>query len=209
MNKLLKNNGEVTLIMKIQYISNQFIVNTHESNRTKKNDQLTPISKVAGDPIQYDNYKKTLFVDEFNTTNSKKNENVSYSSLNATNTEEKLQSLNDSLRKKLLKRDQTDIIKEANNIMKERSKNLGKTLLSKPMSKKGYIKDCKEICLKNYLVDLLKDERTDLNDKELMITHSIKSSENKLNFDYKSFLSLMEKEKQGVKTRDQVRRDFN
>jgi len=127
----------------------------------------------------------------------------------AINTDDKVQSLDDSLRKKLRERDQTDIIKEANKIMKERSKNLGKTLLSKPMSKNGYIQDCKEICLKNYLVDLLKDERTFLNDKEINITHSIKSTENKLNFDYKSFLYFMEKEKQGVKTRDQVTTDLN
>jgi hypothetical protein len=54
------------------------------------------------------------------------------------------------------------------------------------------------------LVDLLKDERTDLNDKELMITQAIKASENKLNLDYKNFLMFMEKEKQELKSKDQV-----
>lgn len=88
--------------------------------------------------------------------------------------------------------------------MKERSKNLGSTLLSKPKSKCGYLQDCKDICLKNYLVDLLKEERTDLNDKELMITHAIKESENRLNIDYKNFLSFVEKEKQCIKYKDHV-----
>jgi len=133
-----------------------------------------------------------------------KNESV-YSSLNATHNNQNGLSYNDSLMKMLRERDQTDIITEANRIMKERTKNLGSTLLSKPKSKQGYLQDCKEISLKNYLVDLLKDERTYMNDKELMITQAIKASENKLNLDYKNFLIFMDKEKQQLKNKDQVK----
>ncbi len=42
------------------------------------------------------------------------------------------------------------------------------------------ITDTKEVSLKNYLIKELKDERTKLNDKELIIQQDLKQSEFKL-----------------------------
>ena len=98
-------------------------------------------------------------------------------------------------------RDQLDIIGEANKIMRERTKTNGSTLSSKVKSKSDYLHDNKEICLKNYLIDLLKENRTEINDKELAISKSLKESENRLERDYKDFLSFVEREK--IRQKDQ------
>jgi hypothetical protein len=111
-------------------------------------------------------------------------------------------STQDSVVKKIQASNQIDIIKEANKIMRERSKN-GSNTISKFKAKIDYINDNREICLKNYLIDLLKDKRTEINDRELAITKALKESENKLERDYKDFLSYVEKEKNKTKEQEQ------
>ena len=49
-------------------------------------------------------------------------------------------------------------------------KNKGSTINSKSRLKSVILNDTKEICLKNYLIDLLKEKRTDINEKERNIT---------------------------------------
>jgi hypothetical protein len=111
-------------------------------------------------------------------------------------------STQDSVVKRIQAMEQVDIIKEANKIMRERSKN-GSNTVSKYKAKIDYIGDNREICLKNYLIDLLKDKRTEINDRELAITKALKESENKLERDYKDFLSYVEKEKNRAKEQEQ------
>jgi hypothetical protein len=114
-------------------------------------------------------------------------------------------STKDSILKQVQARDQLDIIREANKIMRERSKNNGSFLTSKIKSKNDYLLDNKEICLKNYIIDLLKDKRTEINDKELAITKALKESEMRLERDYKDFLTFVEKEKNRMKEQEQVK----
>jgi len=98
----------------------------------------------------------------------------------------------------------SNIIREANNIMKERNRNHSISVTSKTKSIKEYILDNKEINLKNYLIGLLKNERTYLNDKEINITKSLKNSEMELDINMHQFNGYSEKEKNVNKANEQA-----
>ena len=100
-------------------------------------------------------------------------------------------------------RDQKDFINEANKIMRERMKNKGSTINSKSRLKSVILKDTKEICLKNYLIDLLKEKRTDINEKERNITKALRESENRLDVDYKDFVDFVEETKRKQKKEEE------
>ena len=100
-------------------------------------------------------------------------------------------------------RDQKAFINEANKIMRERMKNKGSTINSKSRLKSVVMNDTKEICLKNYLIGLLKEKRTDINEKERNITKALRDSENKLDSDYKNFLDFVEGTKKKQKKEEE------
>jgi hypothetical protein len=62
--------------------------------------------------------------------------------------------------------------------------------------------DSKEISLKNYLIGLLKDKRTDINEKERNIEKALKESENQLDRDCKEFIDFVEDTKRRLKLED-------
>ena len=97
-----------------------------------------------------------------------------------------------------------DVIKEANQIMKERSKNSGLTLSTKTTSVNDFILQNKEICLKNFLIDLLKTERTAIAGKQEKITRALNDSEKKLESDQNEFRLYMESEKNILQTNEKV-----
>lgn len=66
------------------------------------------------------------------------------------------------------------------------------------------ITDTREICLKNYMIDLLKSERTMLNDKELAIRKALNENESKFDNDYTGFLKYIEDEKKVKKAFEEV-----
>lgn len=92
-----------------------------------------------------------------------------------------------------------EIIEEANKILNERLKNRGLSLTSRPKGKCAFITDTKEVSLKNYLIDKLKEERTILNEKELTIQDDLKQSEFKLQNDMSQFNYYVEREKDTIK----------
>ena len=100
-------------------------------------------------------------------------------------------------------KDQKAFINEANKIMRERMKNKGSTINSKSRLKSVVMNDTKEICLKNYLIGLLKEKRTDINEKERNITKALRDSENKLDLDYKNFLNFVEGTKRKQKKEEE------
>jgi hypothetical protein len=106
-----------------------------------------------------------------------------------------------SFTKRIAINDGIDIIKEANKIMAERHKKTGDNS-GKVKAKTQQIIETREVCLKNYLIGLLKERRMEINDKELAITKALKESENTFDRDYKDFLRLMEEEKNRTKERD-------
>ena len=100
-------------------------------------------------------------------------------------------------------KDQKAFINEANKIMRERMKNKGSTINSKSRKKNVVMNDTREICLKNYLIGLLKEKRTDINEKERNITKALRDSENKLDSDYKNFLDFVEGTKKKQKKEEE------
>jgi len=106
--------------------------------------------------------------------------------------------------KKYLNKNHVDIIKEANQIIKERSKNSGLTVASKTNSVYDFILQNREICLKNYLIDLLKGERTAIAGKQEKITRALNDSEKKLEQDQNEFRLYMDNEKNILQTNEKV-----
>jgi len=108
----------------------------------------------------------------------------------------------DSFKAQFQGRSRKDFINEANKIMRERMKNKGSTINSKSKFKNEVLMDNKEISLKNYLIGLLKEKRTDINEKERNIEKALKQSENQLDRDTKEFIDFVEETKKKLKLED-------
>ena len=108
----------------------------------------------------------------------------------------------DTFKEQFQGRNRKDFINEANKIMRERMKNKGSTINSKSKFKSVVLMDSKEICLKNYLIGLLKEKRTDINEKERNIEKALKDSENQLDRDCKEFIDFVEETKKKLKLED-------
>ena len=108
----------------------------------------------------------------------------------------------DSFKEQFQGRSRKDFINEANKIMRERMKNKGSTINSKSKFKSEVLMDNKEISLKNYLIGLLKEKRTDINEKERNIEKALKQSENQLDRDTKEFIDFVEATKKRLKLED-------
>lgn len=72
------------------------------------------------------------------------------------------------------------------------------------MSINDYIKDNREICLKNYLLDILQNERDSINIKEKTVTNALKESQNKLELDKKNFIKFEDYQKEILKNNENV-----
>ena len=123
---------------------------------------------------------------------------VSKPTLNSTNSEFS----HDTFKEQFQGRSRKDFINEANKIMRERMKNKGSTINSKSKFKNEVLMDNKEISLKNYLIGLLKEKRTDINEKERNIEKALKQSENQLDRDTKEFIDFVEATKRRLKLED-------
>lgn len=83
---------------------------------------------------------------------------------------------------------------------------------NKPTNNKGknkidsifnFVEDNREISMKNFLLDLLKDERSSINSKEFTVTKALKDSEVRMDKDYKNFIDFVEEEKKTHKLNEQ------
>ena len=83
---------------------------------------------------------------------------------------------------------------------------------NKPTNNKGknkidsifnFVEDNREISMKNFLLDLLKDERSSINSKEFTVTKALKDSEVRMDKDYKNFIEFVEEEKKTHKLNEQ------
>jgi len=88
--------------------------------------------------------------------------------------------------------------------MHNRSKNSTNSLSSKNKCRLDVINDTREICMKNYMIDLLKTERTLLNNKELSIRKALNENESIFDNDYTKFLKYVEDEKKVKKAFEEV-----
>ena len=132
-----------------------------------------------------------------------KNSNVS----NLLNSVNESQFSRESFKENFKMYGQKSYITEANKIMKERMKNKGNAITSKHRMRNLVMNDTRDICLKNYLIGLLKESRTDLNEKEKNITKALRDSENRLDTDYRNFIDFVEgtKKKQKKEEEELVR----
>ena len=132
-----------------------------------------------------------------------KNSNVS----NLLNSVNESQFSRESFKENFKMYGQKSYITEANKIMKERMKNKGNAITSKHRMRNLVMNDTRDICLKNYLIGLLKESRTDLNEKEKNITKALRDSENRLDTDYSNFIDFVEgtKKKQKKEEEELVR----
>lgn len=97
-----------------------------------------------------------------------------------------------------------NILKEANMIIRDRTKHNGVSNLTRNKSKYSYLEDNRDICLKNYLIGLLKEERTQTNEKEIGIKEALETTDKKLDMDKKAFINYIDKEKKQLKETEEV-----
>jgi hypothetical protein len=98
---------------------------------------------------------------------------------------------------------------DSTRIMKEKEiQNNNNQVLQKNSSLYGFMSDNREICLKNFLLDLLKGERNSIQNKELTVTKALDESKNKLDFDYGKFIKFTEIEKNKQKLMEQKLVDY-
>ena len=128
-----------------------------------------------------------------------KNSNVS----NLLNSVNESQFSRESFKENFKMYGQKSYIAEANKIMKERIKNKGNAITSKHRMRNLVMNDTRDICLKNYLIGLLKESRTDLNEKEKNITKALRDSENRLDTDYRNFIDFVEGTKKKQKREEE------
>ena len=128
-----------------------------------------------------------------------KNSNVS----NLLNSVNESQFSRESFKENFKMYGQKSYITEANKIMKERMKNKGNEITSKHRMRNLVMNDTRDICLKNYLIGLLKESRTDLNEKEKNITKALRDSENRLDTDYRNFIDFVEGTKKKQKREEE------
>ena len=87
-----------------------------------------------------------------------------------------------------IKPGQLRIMEEADDIMKERFKN--KNIITNNIKKKSKlpaIKLGKDISLKNFIISLLQEKRTEINEKERLMNNALIEFKNQFNEDYKAF----------------------
>ena len=88
---------------------------------------------------------------------------------------------------------QIEILDKADTIIKERFKfkDFGYEI-NKKFGKKVAIKEKKDISLKNYIINLLKKKRTEINENQRIMSDALKDFSNQFNVDYKKFNEYVE-----------------
>lgn len=104
---------------------------------------------------------------------------------------------------KFLNKTNVDSIVETSKIIND--KNTQK--LNFPLKQESifsFVTDNREICMKNFLLGLLKEERSLINAKESLVARALKDSDVKLEKDYKNFVEFIENEKKIQKNNEIV-----
>ena len=104
-----------------------------------------------------------------------------------------------------MKKYKLKIMDEADDILKSRLKkqdiNFGDI---KKYSKFPNLKIKKDISLKNYIINLLQEKRTEINEKERMMNNALKEFSNQFNIDYKTFMEYVDDVKKKQKILDDL-----
>jgi hypothetical protein len=85
---------------------------------------------------------------------------------------------------------------ESTNIIKDRKLKTNQHIAQKDKTLLTFINDNKEISLKNFILNLLDNERTSINNNELLVAQALKASKQKLDKDKKVFDDFVDKDKE-------------
>ena len=98
-----------------------------------------------------------------------------------------------------------ELLDNAEQIMRERMKNHGVVIAGgKFLLKSIALKESKEVSKKNYTINLLKEERTQINEKERIINKALKEFESQYESDHKKFMYFVEEEKRKQKLEEET-----
>ena len=101
-----------------------------------------------------------------------------------------------------LKKEEISKLEEAEEINKERTKSRGMILTSQKKSKHIFLTNNRDVCLKNYLIGLIKQERSNLSQKENSNIKALELTKFHLENDNINFNNLIDKEKIEIKAKE-------
>ena len=97
------------------------------------------------------------------------------------------------------------LLDNAEQIMRERMKNHGMVIAGgKFLLKSIALKISKEVSQKNYTINLLKEKRTQINEKERIINQALKEFSEQYESDHKKFIDFVEEEKRKQKLEEET-----
>ena len=97
------------------------------------------------------------------------------------------------------------LLDSAEQIMRERMKNHGVVIAGgKFLLKSIALKISKEVSQKNYTINLLKEKRTQINEKERIINQALKEFSEQYESDHKKFIDFVEEEKRKQKLEEET-----
>ena len=97
------------------------------------------------------------------------------------------------------------LLDNAEQIMRERMKNHGVVIAGgKFLLKSLALKISKEVSQKNYTINLLKEKRTQINEKERIINQALKEFSEQYESDHKKFIDFVEEEKRKQKLEEET-----
>ena len=98
-----------------------------------------------------------------------------------------------------------ELIDNADQIMRERMKNHGVVIAGgKFLLKSLALKISKEVSQRNYTINLLKEKRTQINEKERIINQALKEFSEQYESDHKKFIDFVEEEKRKQKLEEET-----
>ena len=104
----------------------------------------------------------------------------------------------------MLIKQNADLFDNAEQIMKERLKNYGVMKGgSKFLLKSLALRVSKEVSKKNYMINLLKEKRTQINEKERIINRALKEFSEQFESDHRKFINFVENEKRKQKEEEE------
>lgn len=109
----------------------------------------------------------------------------------------------DSFNKIFRESDPRAYIMEANKVMLERLKHKGSCINSRSLVASVILKDSKQIGLHNYMIEKLRNKRTDVNQKVQTISKALRDSGAQLDCDFKEFVEFVEQTKREQKRREE------
>ena len=97
-----------------------------------------------------------------------------------------------------------ELLDNAEQIMRERMKNHGVVIAGgKLLLKSIALRVSKEVSKKNYTINLLKEKRTQINEKERLINQALKEFSEQYESDHKKFIDFVEEEKRKQKLEEE------